>query len=292
MTGMMVPGTGHDVNGGGDLSADANYGDFAANVWGNVGEGDIGGAVGTMGDYWFGQDGVAADTAGAVGGAAGNALAGAGSGVGNFLGEQFSDFKNSWDSATGIEDKQFGQFLNNPGFQGGSLMQDVGQNMTSMMDPGAWVQQARNREQAAHDQNLASLNLGERRLNDRSARSGLANNGGMLNKMYQDHGQANLQADRDIFNDALNNQTNAIGQAGQFAQGAQAQDQQRWQSLLQQSNLGATQDHAAFRQDNPSGASVLQDLLGAIGGVAGGAGQAAGQGASLIGPMLAMMGGM
>lgn len=214
----------------------------------------------------------------------GGAIAGAfdPSKIGSVLGEGFNDFTNAWDNANGAGNQGFHDFLSNPRFEGGSLMQDVGQNMTSMMDPGAWEQMARNRLAAANDASLASLNEAERRMNDRSSRSGLASNLGMQGQMYKNHADRAVQSERDIFNDVLSNQMGAIGQAGQFALGAQGQDIGRWQSLLGQSTLGAQADLASHREDNPSGAAVLGDLLGA-------GGQAAGMGAQGMQGILSLL---
>lgn len=193
--------------------------------------------------------------------------------IGNGLGGAFSDFVAGWDQANPGSNKSFFDFLNVPGFQQSSLMGDVGQNWTSAMDPAAWQQMAQNRLASANEANLSALNLAERRLADSAARTGLGNFGGARGNMYNDFASRGIQAERDIFNDALMNQMNAIQGAGQFALGANQQDQSRWSQLANMGMMGAGQDFAANREDNPSGASVLRDFLGAIGGAAGGIGQ-------------------
>jgi hypothetical protein len=238
--------------------------------------------IGAIGNLW-GQVGGGQSPTEAAGGVAADAAGLAG----GTLGAGFAEFRDAWDAATGGGSNASAfDFMQIPGFEQSSLMGDVGQNMTSMMDPAAWEQMAANRLSSAFEANRGALNLGERRLNDRAARTGLANSDGARGSMYDAFAQRNMQAERDIFNDTLNNQMGAIGQAGNFALGQQAQDQARWSQLLGLGGQAGLADFMANREDNPSGAAVLQDLLGALGGLAGAGGQGASGLMSLLGPLL------
>lgn len=210
--------------------------------------------------------------------------------VGTMAGEGFSSFVDAWNAANPGSNMSYEDFLNIPGFDPSSLMGDVGQNWTAAMDPAAWEQMAQNRLAAANEANMGALNRGERRLADRAGRTGFANTGGVTSQMYNDYAGRGVQAERDIFNDTLMNQMNALQGASGFALGQNAQDQARWALEAGMAGHAADQNFGANREDNPSGAAVLGDLLGALGGAAGGAANLAGQGAGGIMSLLAIPG--
>jgi len=220
-------------------------------------------------------------------GAAGGQL---GADVGNALGQTFAGVAGGWDQAVGGGgQKGFNDFFNQnmPQWQESSLNDAVGANMQQMMDPAAWEQMARNRLDAANFANTGALNTAERRLADMAGRTGFANTGGVQGQMYNDFANRGLQNERDIFNDTLTNQMNAIGQAGSYANTQRGQDLQRYGNLLNIGAMGAGQDLSNYREDHPSGAAMAQDLMKALGGVAGGA---QGNIASLL-PFLGMLAG-
>lgn len=217
----------------------------------------------------------AEDAAGAAGDAAGNLAGDAGGFAGATVGQGMGDFIKAFNDATGNGGGgNFFDYLKGaiPGFEQNGLMGAVGQNMTSAMDPAAWQQMASNREAQLDESNLAGLNLQERRMADMAGRTGFANTGGATSQMYNDFNQRGIQGRRDIFNDILPQQMNAMNMAGQFALGQNGQDQQRWSQLLGLGGQGAMANFMANREDNPSGGAVLQDLMGAIGGMAQGGG--------------------
>lgn len=226
-----------------------------------------------------------------VGGATGQVAGEFGEAAGGALGEGFASFVDAWNAANPGSNMSYEDFLNMPGFEQSSIMGDVGQNWTAAMDPAAWEQMASNRLAAANEANTSALNRGERRLADRAGRTGFANTGGVTSQMYNDYAGRGMQAERDIFNDTLMNQMNALQGASGFALGQNAQDQSRWAQETALAGHAADQNFAANREDNPSGAGVLADLLGAGGEAAGMAGQAGGVLAQLL-AALGMAGGM
>jgi hypothetical protein len=75
-----------------------------------------------------------------------------------------------------------------------------------------------------------------------------------------------MQSQRDVFNDTLNNQMNAIGKAGDFALGQRGQDVEPVERCSRESRAqGAGQDLANARLDNPSAIEALRDILGGAG---------------------------
>jgi hypothetical protein len=246
-------------------------------------------------ELFKGNVGGAVDEAGA---AAGGIAGDAGAVAGGIAGEGVAGFVDAYENANPASAAGYGDFLNTPGFEQGSLMGDVGQNWTAAMDPAAWEQMAQNRLASANEANMGALNRGERRLADRAGRTGFANTGGATSQMYNDYAGRGVQAERDIFNDTLMNQMNALQGASGFALGENAQNLGQWGQLYGGSLHQADQDFAANREDNPSGAAMLSDLFGAGGAAVGGAGQLAGAGAGglmsllAIPGMAAMLGGM
>lgn len=234
---------------------------------------------GPVGQAIGGQAGDAANAA--VGGLAGDA--------GSTLGNMFKQFSDAWGNSSGAGDRSMGSFMQNPQFNDGSLVGDVGQNMTSMMDPAAWQQMAQNRLTDLNQSNLAGMNLAQRRMADSAGRTGMANTNGAVNNLYNQYALRGQQDSRNVFNDVLNNQVNAIGQAGNFALNQRGQDIGRWNTLAGLDATKGQTDLNNWRQDHPSGAAMAQDLLGAIGGMMGGASQGGGNFLSML-PAMMMMG--
>lgn len=183
------------------------------------------------------------------------------------LGQFVNDFITSYEGQAGTQNPSMqgmlADLLGQAGFDPASLMGDINANWSSAMDPAAWEEMARNRIASADEANLAGLNEAERRINARAARTGLQNTGGQRSSIYNSFADRGVQARRDTFNDALNNQMAAMQGASAFGLGQNAQDQARWAQLLGIGAQGVGADFNAIRADNPSGASVLRDLMGA-----------------------------
>ncbi len=272
-----------------DLAAGAGGTMTAQGVGTPVGQPGIPGSTPGMDAAWD-----AAATGGGAAGATGGVAGAIGSAMLDPVIGALQGGKASWDKAFGGENplSQPGlqDILAQYGFTPGSLSGDVGQNWATAMDPAAWEQRANNLYSQAQETANTSLNSNERRFNDRAGRSGLANQGGGLSSLYQGYGSELQNAQRNIQNDSLSQQMQAMQGAGAFANGQQALDQQRWgqgMSALTQANQ---MDTAYNQQANPDFWDMLNSAMSAAGGVAQGAGQAGGSILASLPKLLAMLG--
>lgn len=217
------------------------------------------------------------DAAAAIGGGIQEAVEDIPSDLGTVAGEAVSDFRDAYNDAAGQPPSMMDSVNDIIAQLGGMpgqnpLLGAVGQNWMSAMDAGAWEQMARNRLDAAREANLGQTNDAMRRLNDRAARTGFANPGGVAASIFSDAAARDVQSERDIFNDALMNQMNALQGASSFGLGAQSADLDRFRAGLAPLLMGAQADYDRELADNPAWSTVLRDIMGAGGQAAGAVG--------------------
>jgi hypothetical protein len=238
---------------------------------------DVGAGIGdTVGNVGEAVGGAVTDAAGAAGDVIGQGGAWTAEQIASIL----SQWNAGWDAGMGGapagQMQGLEQILGNFGFGQGSLVGDVGQNWTTAMDPEAWEQRANNLMATASEQGWADLNRQERRLNSQAALSGIANTGGMRGSIYNNLTNALQNQQRNIWNDSLLQQMQALQGAGSFANQQQAMDQARWSQML--GMLGqANQADTQYAQDQYLGFGE------ALGGILGVGANVAGQGANGVG---------
>jgi hypothetical protein len=252
-----------------------------------------------VGDAFNDFGGLVGDAFAASAGAAGQSMADT---IGT-LGDAFMPMVGSISDAYQQMESEWGtsptatpymsELLQNNPYQAGSLYNDVGQNMTAMMDPGAWEQMAANRLDSAREESLGAMNEGARRMRGGAARGGYNPTAGLSN-VYNQHGQNMVNAQRDIFNDTLGNQMQAAGMAGNYALGQEGMERGMYNNALQMmGNAGmydaqqAGQDYTNFGEFVGGVGQLLGAGAGAFGDMyssaMGGAGQMAGAALPLIG---------
>lgn len=180
---------------------------------------------------------------------------------------------------------QIQQILAGFGYTPTSLAGDVGQNWTSAMDPAAWEQMAANRMDAAREEARGSMNEAERRMRGAAARGGFNANPG-LGGIYSDYAGAMQDAQRNIFNDTLTNQMNALQGASSYALGQQGLDLQHYGQLLNPMIQAAMQQGLYDQNNYTSFGEAVGGVADIIGSLTGGAANAGGQAAGGIGNLL------
>lgn len=221
----------------------------------------------------------------------GDALGGLSGDLGGVLADIVNGFQDGYDgngnqvgTASDYVDSVFGGMGQ---FNPGGLTDSVLANWQQAMGPEAWQQQADNQLATRYEDSLSSLNESERRLNARSAQAGIGNDTGMREGLYNDFAGRNQQAQRDVFNDALNNQMTAMNGATTAANANRSMDQSLYSNELSTRNAAAMSDWMKEVEDNPSAMAILRDLMGAGGQAMGAAGDmfgsAIGAGGSALG---------
>jgi hypothetical protein len=234
------------------------------------------------------------DGAAGAANAAGDIVGGGGAMAAETIADILRQWNEGWDAGMGGPPPGMmdglNEILGSFGFDHGSLVDDVGMNWTTAMDPAAWEQRANNLMATASEQGWADLNRQERRLNDAASRSGMANSSGIRSSMYNNL-SSNLQnQQRNIWNDSLLQQMQALQGAGSFANQQQAMDQSRWSQML--GMLGqANQADTQYAQDNYLGfGEALGGALGVGASVLGQGANGVGQGAGGMSELIGLIG--
>lgn len=175
------------------------------------------------------------------------------------------------------------QILDDNPYQQSALSQQVMQNAAMMQNPEAWEQMMANRLAQQQEQARSDLNLAERRLRGSQARSGLST-GGSISNLYGLYGDQMQNAQRNIFNDVLQQQMQALNMGAGIAQGQQGLDQ-----ALRGQNVGALGQ--ANLTDTMYGQHNYTNFGEALGGMANLAGSVLGGGAQAAGGAMSGLGG-
>lgn len=257
--------------------------------------------TGSVGDNLGGIAGAGADAAADIGG---SVMEGAVPGLQDLLTQLvqggasiWGAGEQAWNDAMGPPPdiyQRMQELVGQYGFQPSDLFQAAGQNMMTISDPAAWEQMAQNRMDAHREEARASMNDAERRMRGAAARSGFNPAGGVGN-IYSDYAGSMQDAQRNIFNDALQNQMQAANMVNNFALGERGLDQQAWANQLGMLG-GALNAQNAYDQHNYTNfgeavGGVANMLGGLTGGATQGAGDLMGGVGSLLGPLL-MLGGL